>query len=113
MDSIESIKLTTNSMGLIDASQRELNHTGYNSNRTRQNVASFLAKHLYIDWRYGAEYYEMMLIDHDVHSNWSNWQYVSGVGNDPRGESRIFNPYVPPYPPRILLNLARDKPLDI
>lgn len=79
-------------MGLIDASQRELNHTGYNSNRTRQNVASFLAKHLYIDWRYGAEYYEMMLVDHDVHSNWSNWQYVSGVGNDPRGESRIFNP---------------------
>lgn len=79
-------------MGLIDASQRELIHTGYTSNRARQNVASFLAKHLGIDWRYGAEWYEMLLVDYDVSSNWSNWQYVSGVGNDPRGEARIFNP---------------------
>lgn len=82
----------TTGMGLIDASQRELIHTGYTSNRARQNVASFLAKHLNIDWRYGAEYYEMLLVDYDVSSNWSNWQYVSGVGNDPRGEARIFNP---------------------
>ncbi|KAH9888674.1 DASH family cryptochrome [Xylariomycetidae sp. FL2044] len=79
-------------MGLIDASQRELLHTGYTSNRARQNVASFLAKHLEIDWRYGAEWYEMLLVDYDVSSNWANWQYVSGVGNDPRGEARIFNP---------------------
>ncbi|KAH7305025.1 DNA photolyase, FAD-binding/Cryptochrome [Stachybotrys elegans] len=79
-------------LGLIDASQRELYHTGYTSNRARQNVASFFAKHLEIDWRYGAEWYEMMLVDHDVSSNWSNWQYVAGVGNDPRGEARIFNP---------------------
>ncbi|KAI0147520.1 cryptochrome [Xylariaceae sp. FL1272] len=77
---------------LIDASQRELIHTGYTSNRARQNVGSFLAKHLNIDWRYGAEWYEMMLVDYDVNSNWANWQYVSGVGNDPRGEARIFNP---------------------
>lgn len=82
----------TTGMGLIDASQRELMHTGYTSNRTRQNVASFLAKHLKIDWRYGAEWYEMLLIDYDVSSNWANWQYVAGVGNDPRSESRIFNP---------------------
>ncbi|KAH8662287.1 DNA photolyase, FAD-binding/Cryptochrome [Xylariales sp. PMI_506] len=82
----------TTGMGLIDASQRELIHTGYTSNRARQNVASFLAKHLGIDWRYGAEWYEMLLIDYDVSSNWSNWQYVAGVGNDPRGEARIFNP---------------------
>ncbi|KAI1876183.1 uncharacterized protein JN550_001679 [Neoarthrinium moseri] len=82
----------TTGMGLIDASQRELLHTGYTSNRARQNVASFLAKHLGIDWRYGAEWYEMILVDYDVSSNWSNWQYVSGVGNDPRGEARIFNP---------------------
>ncbi|KAI0007022.1 putative cryptochrome [Xylariaceae sp. FL0662B] len=82
----------TTGMGLIDASQRELLHTGYTSNRARQNVASFLAKHLEIDWRYGAEWYEMLLIDYDVSSNWANWQYVSGVGNDPRGEARIFNP---------------------
>jgi deoxyribodipyrimidine photo-lyase len=79
-------------MGLIDASQRELYHTGYTSNRARQNVASFLTKHLGIDWRYGAEWYEMLLIDYDVSSNWSNWQYVAGVGNDPRGQARIFNP---------------------
>ncbi|KAK3383527.1 putative cryptochrome [Lasiosphaeria ovina] len=82
----------TTGMGLIDASQREMIHTGYTSNRARQNVASFLAKHLGIDWRYGAEWYEMLLVDYDVSSNWANWQYVSGVGNDPRGEMRIFNP---------------------
>jgi len=79
-------------MGLIDASQRELYHTGYTSNRARQNVASFLAKHLKIDWRIGAEWYESMLIDYDLSSNWGNWQYLAGVGNDPRGEARIFNP---------------------
>jgi deoxyribodipyrimidine photo-lyase len=82
----------TTGLGLIDASQRELFHTGYTSNRARQNVASFLTKHLGIDWRYGAEWYEMLLVDYDVSSNWSNWQYVAGVGNDPRGEARIFNP---------------------
>lgn len=82
----------TTGMGLIDASQRELFHTGYTSNRARQNVASFLAKHLWIDWRYGAEWYESLLADYDVSSNWGNWQYVSGVGNDPRDEARIFNP---------------------
>lgn len=82
----------TTGMGLIDASQRELYLTGYTSNRARQNVASFLAKHLNIDWRIGAEWYESMLIDYDVSSNWGNWQYVAGVGNDPRGEARVFNP---------------------
>ncbi|KAK0628217.1 DASH family cryptochrome [Bombardia bombarda] len=82
----------TTGMGLIDASQRELIHTGYTSNRARQNVASFFAKHLGIDWRYGAEWYEMLLVDYDVSSNWANWQYVAGVGNDPRGDLRIFNP---------------------
>ncbi|KAH8659604.1 DNA photolyase, FAD-binding/Cryptochrome [Ilyonectria robusta] len=79
-------------MGLIDAAQRELYHTGYTSNRARQNVASFFSKHLGIDWRYGAEWYEAMLVDYDVSSNWANWQYVAGVGNDPRGDARIFNP---------------------
>ncbi|TVY21868.1 putative mitochondrial cryptochrome DASH [Lachnellula arida] len=82
----------TTGMGLIDASQRELFHTGYTSNRARQNVASFLAKHMYIDWRIGAEWYESMLVDYDMSSNWGNWQYLAGVGNDPRGEARIFNP---------------------
>jgi deoxyribodipyrimidine photo-lyase len=78
--------------GLIDASQRELFLTGWTSNRARQNVASYLAKHLGIDWRVGAEWYEANLIDYDVSSNWGNWQYVSGVGNDPRGDARVFNP---------------------
>jgi deoxyribodipyrimidine photo-lyase len=78
-------------IGLVDASQRELYLTGYTGNRARQNVASFLAKHLNIDWRLGAEWYESLLVDYDISSNWGNWQYVSGVGNDPR-EGRIFNP---------------------
>ncbi len=78
--------------GLIDASMRELFLTGYTSNRARQNVASFLAKHLGIDWRIGAEWYESMLVDYDLSNNWGNWQYTAGVGNDPRGEARVFNP---------------------
>lgn len=89
---IDRFNAGTTGMGLIDASQRELLHTGYTSNRARQNAASFLTKHLGIDWRFGAEWYEMMLVDYDVSSNWANWQYVAGVGNDPRGEARIFNP---------------------
>lgn len=82
----------TTGTGLIDASQRELFLTGYTSNRARQNVASYLAKHLDIDWRFGAEWYECCLIDYDLSSNWANWQYNAGQGNDPRGEGRVFNP---------------------
>jgi deoxyribodipyrimidine photo-lyase len=89
---IERFTNGTTGMGLIDASLRELIHTGYTSNRARQNVASFLAKHLHIDWRIGAEWYECMLIDYDLSSNWGNWQYLAGVGNDPRGKTRSFNP---------------------
>ncbi|KAK5953941.1 hypothetical protein OHC33_005212 [Knufia fluminis] len=82
----------TTGTGLIDASQRELYHTGYTSNRARQNVASYLAKHLGINWKLGAEWYECQLSDYDLSNNWGNWQYVAGVGNDPRGEARVFNP---------------------
>ena len=80
-------------IGLIDAANRELFLTGYTSNRARQNVASFLSNssHLGIDWRVGAEWYEYLLIDYDMPSNWGNWQYVAGVGNDPR-QGRVFNP---------------------
>ncbi|MFN3802573.1 DASH family cryptochrome [Belliella pelovolcani] len=74
----------------IDANMRELNATGFMSNRGRQNVASFLVNDLNIDWRWGAEYFESLLIDYDVCSNWGNWMYVAGVGNDPR-ENRYFN----------------------
>lgn len=73
----------------IDANMRELNLSGFMSNRGRQNVASFLSKELQIDWRMGAEYFESMLIDYDVASNYGNWMYVSGVGNDSR--DRYFN----------------------
>lgn len=73
----------------VDANMKEMNATGWMSNRGRQNVASFLAKDMEIDWRWGAEYFEYMLIDYDVTSNWGNWQYAAGVGTDPR--ERIFN----------------------
>jgi deoxyribodipyrimidine photo-lyase len=71
---------------------RELLATGFMSNRGRQNVASFLTKNLGIDWRWGAEWFESMLIDYDVASNWGNWNYTAGVGNDARG-FRFFNIY--------------------
>ena len=73
----------------VDANIRELNETGWMSNRGRQNVASFFAKDWKLDWRIGAAYFESMLIDYDVHSNYGNWMYVAGVGNDPR--DRKFN----------------------
>lgn len=84
----------TTGTGLVDASMRELYLTGWTSNRARQNVASYLSKHLGLDWRLGAEWYECTLVDYDVSSNWGNWQYVAGVGNDPRegGGGRKFNP---------------------
>jgi deoxyribodipyrimidine photo-lyase len=77
---------------LVDANMRELAATGFMSNRGRQNVASFLTKNLGIDWRWGAEWFESLLIDYDVASNWGNWNYTAGVGNDARG-FRFFNIY--------------------
>jgi len=74
----------------VDANMLELTATGHMSNRGRQNVASFLTKDLKIDWRMGAEFFESFLIDHDVTSNYCNWMYVAGVGNDLR-EDRYFN----------------------
>lgn len=70
------------------------------SNRGRQIVASCLVNELGIDWRYGAAYFQEMLIDYDTASNWGNWQYIAGVGVDPRGgrhfdiakQTRIFDP---------------------
>ncbi len=75
---------------LVDANMRELAATGFMSNRGRQNVASFLSKNLGIDWCMGAEWFESLLIDYDVCSNWGNWNYTAGVGNDARG-FRYFN----------------------
>lgn len=75
---------------LVDANMRELAATGFMSNRGRQNVASFLTKNLGINWQMGAEWFESLLIDYDVCSNWGNWNYTAGVGNDGRG-FRYFN----------------------
>ncbi len=79
----------TTPMPFVNANMIELADTGWMSNRGRQNVASYWAKELEQDWRIGAAYFESMLIDYDVHSNWGNWMYNSGVGNDPR--DRRFN----------------------
>ncbi len=73
----------------VNANMLELKNTGFMSNRGRQNVASYFAKTLQMDWRLGAAYFESMLIDYDVHSNYGNWMYNAGVGNDPR--DRVFN----------------------
>jgi len=74
----------------VDANMLELKLTGFMSNRGRQNVASYLCNDLKLDWRYGAAYFEQQLIDYDVCSNWGNWAYLAGVGNDPRGQ-RYFD----------------------
>lgn len=73
----------------VNANMLELQQTGFMSNRGRQNVASFWAKEWEQDWRVAAAYFESMLIDYDVHSNYGNWMYNAGVGNDPR--DRKFN----------------------
>jgi deoxyribodipyrimidine photo-lyase len=74
----------------INANMRELRQTGFMSNRGRQNVASYFCNEMNMDWRIGAAYFEEQLIDYDVCSNWGNWAYLAGVGNDPRGH-RYFN----------------------
>lgn len=73
----------------VNSNMKELLLTGYMSNRGRQNVASFLVHNLELDWRLGAEWFETMLIDYDPASNYGNWNYIAGIGNDPR--SRVFN----------------------
>ena len=74
---------------IVNACMKEMKATGYMSNRGRQLAASCLIHELEIDWRYGAAYFETQLIDYDVASNWGNWQYLAGVGADPKG--RQFN----------------------
>ncbi|WP_373943534.1 DASH family cryptochrome [Vibrio chagasii] len=66
---------------IVDACMRQLNATGYMSNRGRQLVASCLIHELGIDWRHGAAYFESQLIDYDVSSNWCNWAYIAGALN--------------------------------
>jgi deoxyribodipyrimidine photo-lyase len=75
---------------LVNALMRQLLATGWMSNRGRQIAASCLVNELGIDWRYGAAFFEKHLLDYDVASNYGNWQYLAGVGADPRG-GRHFN----------------------
>lgn len=77
-------------VAFIDANMRELNQTGFMSNRGRQNVASYLINDMNLNWLLGAEYFESLLIDYDPCSNYGNWNYLAGVGNDPRSD-RFFN----------------------
>ncbi|KAG1217080.1 hypothetical protein G6F35_009484 [Rhizopus arrhizus] len=84
-DQFNKWKVGQTGMPYIDASMRELVNTGFLNNRGRQNVASYIAKDLELDWRIGAEWFESLLKDHDVYSNYGNWQY----GNrdyDPDGD---------------------------
>lgn len=89
-DAFERWRTGHSGVPFVDANMRELLHTGFMSNRGRQNVASFFTKDLQLDWRWGAAWFESQLIDYEVCSNWLNWAYVAGVGNDPR-EDRYFN----------------------
>ncbi|MDO6824287.1 DASH family cryptochrome [Marinobacter sp. 1_MG-2023] len=74
---------------LVNAAMNQLRETGYLSNRSRQLVASCFVNELELDWRYGAAWFEEQLIDYDVASNYGNWQYLAGVGADPRGLRRF------------------------
>ena len=74
----------------VNANMNELRLTGWMSNRGRQNVASYLVHDLNLDWQKGAEWFEQQLIDYEPCANWGNWNYIAGVGNDPR-PFRKFN----------------------
>jgi len=77
---------------IVDAGMRELNATGYMHNRVRMVVASFLTKHLLIDWRWGEAYFAEKLLDFDLASNNGGWQWAAGCGTDAAPYFRIFNP---------------------
>jgi deoxyribodipyrimidine photo-lyase len=77
---------------IVDAGMRELNQTGYMHNRVRMIVASFLTKHLLIDWRWGEAYFAKKLLDFDLASNNGGWQWAAGSGCDAAPYFRIFNP---------------------
>ena len=77
---------------IVDAGMRELNATGFMHNRVRMIVASFLTKHLLIDWRWGEAYFAAKLLDFDLASNIGGWQWASGSGLDAAPYFRVFNP---------------------
>lgn len=77
---------------IVDAGMRELNNTGYMHNRVRMIVASFLTKHLLIDWRWGEKYFARKLLDYEMSSNVGNWQWAAGTGCDSAPYFRVFSP---------------------
>jgi deoxyribodipyrimidine photo-lyase len=77
---------------IVDAGMRELNATGYMHNRVRMVVASFLTKHLLIDWRWGEAYFAKKLLDYDLSANNGGWQWAAGTGTDAQPYFRVFNP---------------------
>jgi deoxyribodipyrimidine photo-lyase len=79
---------------IVDAGMRELNSTGYMHNRVRMIVASFLTKHLLIDWRWGEAYFAKKLLDFDLAANNGGWQWAAGSGCDAAPYFRVFNPYL-------------------
>jgi len=79
---------------IVDAGMRELNETGFMHNRVRMIVASFLTKHLLIDWRWGEAYFAKKLLDFDLASNNGGWQWAAGSGCDAAPYFRVFNPYL-------------------
>jgi deoxyribodipyrimidine photo-lyase len=78
---------------IVDAGMRQLNATGYMHNRVRMIVASFLIKHLLVDWRWGEAYFAEKLLDFDLSANNGNWQWVAGTGCDAAPYFRVFNPF--------------------
>ena len=77
---------------IVDAGMRELNATGFMHNRVRMIVASFLTKHLLIDWRWGEAYFAKKLLDFELASNNGGWQWAAGTGTDAQPYFRVFNP---------------------
>lgn len=91
-DDFEKWRLGRTGYPIVDAGMRELNATGYMHNRVRMIVASFLSKHLLLDWRMGEAYFAEKLLDYDLASNSGGWQWAAGCGTDAAPYFRIFNP---------------------
>ncbi|MCA9351850.1 deoxyribodipyrimidine photo-lyase [Patescibacteria group bacterium] len=91
-DQFEKWKQGKTGYPIVDAGMRQLNQTGYMHNRVRMVVASFLCKHLLIDWRWGERYFAKKLFDYDLAANVGNWQWAAGSGVDAAPYFRVFNP---------------------
>lgn len=93
-EEFEAWKNGTTGYPIVDAGMREMNETGFMHNRLRMITASFLTKHLLIDWRWGEAYFAEKLLDYELSSNNGGWQWAAGSGCDAAPYFRIFNPYL-------------------